>query len=167
MDAATAWIALGSNLGDRRATLDAAVRGLAAEEGVEVLRVSPWLETEPVGGPPGQGPYLNGVLEARTTLSPRGLLERLLALEVRHGRLRAEEIPDGPRTLDLDLLLLGDTEVSEPDLVVPHPRLEERTFVLEPFARLAPDHRLARSGLTVRERLESLRARSERTAETA
>ena len=158
MTATPVWIALGSNLGDRRRTLEAAVRALAAEEDVEVLRVSPWIETEAVGGPPGQHPYLNGVLEARTTRSPRELMDLLLAIEARHGRAREREVRNGPRTLDLDLLLHGEDEVHEPELDVPHPRLEERTFVLEPFALLAPDHRLARSGQTVRERLDALRA---------
>jgi 2-amino-4-hydroxy-6-hydroxymethyldihydropteridine diphosphokinase len=99
--------------------------------------VSPLYETEPVGGPSGQPPYLNAVVELSTTASPRELLERCRALEAAAGRVRAER--HGPRTLDVDVLVVGDLSVAEPDLVVPHPRLWERRFVLAPLADLAPD----------------------------
>lgn len=152
------FVALGSNLGDRRAQLAAALAALRATAGVRVLAVSDWVETAPVGGPPGQGPYLNGVVELETTLEPRALLQRLLQIERVAGRVRAEGVRDGPRTLDLDLLLHGERRIDEPDLTVPHPRMEERVFVLQPLAQLAPERRLPGCRLTVRERLEQLRA---------
>jgi 2-amino-4-hydroxy-6-hydroxymethyldihydropteridine diphosphokinase len=131
-----AFVGLGANLGDREATLRAAVEALAAEEGIEVVAVSTLRETEPVGV--GEQPcFLNGAVELATTLTVRELLDRLLAVEQRFGRVR---IPGehGPRTLDLDLLLYGDEVIDEPGLAVPHPRLHERRFVLEPLAELAP-----------------------------
>lgn len=152
------WIALGSNLGDRHAHLDGAVDGLRRARGLDRLRASPWFETEPVGGPPGQRTYLNGVLEARCTLSPEALLALLQRIERRHGRDRDSEVRHGPRTLDLDLLLYGELEVEAPGLEIPHPRLEERVFVLRPLATLIPDRTLGRCGRTVRERLAELLA---------
>jgi 2-amino-4-hydroxy-6-hydroxymethyldihydropteridine diphosphokinase len=141
-----AFIGLGSNLGDRRALLRAAVEGLRAAG--DVVAVSPVYETEPVGGPTGQGSYLNAVAELSTADTPRRLLERCHALEGAAGRVRAERW--GPRTLDADLLYVEGCEVDEPDLTVPHPRLWERRFVLAPLADLAPDlvspARLARAG---------------------
>lgn len=151
---ARAWIALGSNVGDRRAHLERALVGLARTPSTRLLRSSRWIETAPVGGPAGQGPYLNGVAELETELGPRELLERLQSLERDAGRLRTVE--GAPRTLDLDLLLHGETRVDEPDLVLPHPRMEQRTFVLGPLAELAPDLVLPRSGRTVAERLREL-----------
>lgn len=133
-----AFVGLGSNLGDRGVRLSAAVAGLRATPGILEVVLSPVYETEPVGGPPGQGPHLNAVARVRTTLSPRALLERLLALERAAGRERGPE-RHGPRTLDLDLLLHGEARVDEPGLVVPHPRLAERAFVLVPLRDLAPD----------------------------
>lgn len=156
VDEVHAWVALGANVGDGRATLDAAVGALRAAPGLRVLAVSPWIRTAPVGGPPGQRDYVNGVAELATTLGPRALLETLLAIETRFGRDRAREVRHGPRTLDLDLLLHGDECIAEPGLEVPHPRLEERLFVLRPMAALAPDRRLPRSGRTVRERIAEL-----------
>ena len=131
-----AYVGLGANLGDRERTLRAAADALAAEEGIEVVSVSTLRETEPVGV--GEQPrFLNGAAELETTLTARELLDRLLAVEQRFGRVR---IPGehGPRTLDLDLLLYGDEVIDEPGLTVPHPRLHERRFVLEPLAELAP-----------------------------
>jgi 2-amino-4-hydroxy-6-hydroxymethyldihydropteridine diphosphokinase len=151
-------IALGSNLGDRRAHLAGAVEALRARPGVSVLRVSPWVETAAVGGPPDQGPYLNGVLIARCTLAPAALLGALQEIERAFGRERDPVRPHAARTLDLDLLLYGEQRVDEPGLVVPHPRLEERLFVLEPLARVAPERILPGSGKTVRQRLSELRA---------
>jgi 2-amino-4-hydroxy-6-hydroxymethyldihydropteridine diphosphokinase len=131
-----AYVGLGANLGDREPTLRAAVGALAAEDGVEVVSVSVLRETEPVGI--GQQPlYLNGAAELETTLTARELLDRLLAIEQRFGRIRVSG-EHGPRTLDLDLLLYGDEVIDEPELQVPHPRLHERRFVLEPLAELAP-----------------------------
>ena len=127
-----AFLGLGSNLGDRRAHLRTAVAGLP-----DVVAVSPVYETDPVGGPAGQPPYLNLVVELATERSPRELLELARRLESAAGRVRAERF--GPRTLDVDVLLVGDLVVDEPDLVVPHPRMHERRFVLAPLADLAPE----------------------------
>ena len=102
-----------------------------------MVAVSPLYETEPVGGPAGQGLYLNVVVELSTEDTPRRLLERCRALEAAAGRVRAEHW--GPRTLDADVLLVEGTEVHDPDLAVPHPRLWERPFVLAPLSELAPD----------------------------
>ena len=125
-----AYLGLGSNLGDRRAHLREAVAGIP-----DVVAVSPVYETEPVGGPAGQGPYLNLVVALDTDRSPRELLDLAQALEAGAGRVRTGH--HGPRTLDVDVLLVGDLCVREPDLVVPHPRMWERRFVLAPLADLA------------------------------
>lgn len=131
-----AYVGLGANLGDRERTLHAAVAALAEEDGIEVVAVSTLRETDPVGV--GEQPrFLNGVVALETALAPRELLDRLLAIEQRFGRVRTPG-EHGPRTLDLDLLLHGDAVLDEPDLTVPHPRLHERRFVLEPLAELAP-----------------------------
>lgn len=127
-----AFLALGSNLGDRVATLRRAVSLLD-----DVVAVSPVYETGPVGGPEDQGRYLNAVVELVTDRSPRELLETCRRLEADAGRVRLERW--GPRTLDVDVLLVGDLVVDEEDLVVPHPRMWERRFVLAPLADLAPD----------------------------
>lgn len=127
-----AFLALGSNLGDRERYIQQAVESLP-----DVVAVSPVYETEPVGGPEGQGPYLNAVVELDTDLTPRELLDWCRRLEDAAGRVRAERW--GPRTLDVDILLVGDLVVDEPDLQVPHPRMWERDFVLRPLADLAPD----------------------------
>ena len=132
---ATAFVGIGSNLGDRETHLRSAIDQLAAEDGIEVVAVSRLRETEPVG-PVEQGPFLNGAVQVTTDLQPRQLLERLLAVEQRLGRVRAERF--GPRTIDLDLLVYGDETVDEPGLSLPHPRLHERKFALEPLAELAP-----------------------------
>ena len=131
-----AYIALGSNLGDRRSILRSAVRALEEWPEVTVIAVSTIRETLPVG-PPGQGPFLNCVAGIATSLEPRAVLAGCLAIEVRHGRRRADEERWGPRRLDLDLLLHGDRVIDEPGLTVPHPRLHERLFVLEPLAEIA------------------------------
>jgi 2-amino-4-hydroxy-6-hydroxymethyldihydropteridine diphosphokinase len=131
-----AYVALGANLGDREETIRAAIAALGVEEGIEVVAVSALRDTEPVGV--GEQPrYLNGAVELETTLTARGLLDRLLAVEQRFGRVRVPG-EHGPRTLDLDLLLYGDETIDEPELHVPHPHLHERRFVLEPLAELAP-----------------------------
>ncbi len=127
-----AFLALGSNLGDRRGHLSQALRRLP-----DVVAVSQLYETDPVGGPPGQGAYLNCVVELRTTRSPRELLAAAQAAEAAAARVRVERW--GPRTLDVDILLVGDEVVDEADLVVPHPRMWERGFVLVPLADLAPE----------------------------
>lgn len=127
-----AFLALGSNLGDRKGYLRAGVARIP-----NVVAVSQVYETDPVGGPPGQGAFLNCVVELRTTLTPRELLGIAQAAEAAANRVRVERW--GPRTLDVDVLLVGDEEVDEPDLVVPHPRMWERGFVLVPLADLAPE----------------------------
>src|SRR5436309_1645093 len=132
----TAYVALGSNLGDRRAYLDKALERLRATPGVTVTRVSSVYETAPVGGPAGQGDYLNAVAEVRTDQPAGEMLRLLLRIESDLGRLR--DIKDGPRTIDLDLLLHGDLVADEPELTVPHARLHERLFVLVPLAEIAP-----------------------------
>jgi 2-amino-4-hydroxy-6-hydroxymethyldihydropteridine diphosphokinase len=128
-----AYVSLGSNLGDRAAHLRAGVAAVAAGD---AHRVSPLYETEPVGGP-AQDPYLNVVVELETAARPRELLDRCAAAESAAGRVRTVRF--GPRTLDADVLLVGDLVVDEPDLVVPHPRLWRRRFVLQPLADLAPE----------------------------
>jgi 2-amino-4-hydroxy-6-hydroxymethyldihydropteridine diphosphokinase len=132
----SAYVGLGANLGHREATIRAAVEALGAEEGVEIVALSTLRETEPVGV--GEQPlFLNGVVALDTTLSARELLDRLLEIEQRFGRVRTPG-EHGPRTLDLDLLLYGDDAIDEPGLTLPHPRLHERRFVLEPLGELAP-----------------------------
>jgi 2-amino-4-hydroxy-6-hydroxymethyldihydropteridine diphosphokinase len=146
---------LGSNLGDRRAHLEAAVRGLAGLG--EVLAVSSFRETAPVGGPP-QPAYLNAAVVVATELEPLALLHAAQEIERRAGRERG--VVWGPRTLDLDLLLYGDRTLREPGLVVPHPRLHERRFVLEPLAEIALDWPVPGLGRTVGELLANLRIHS-------
>ncbi|MEX2100644.1 MAG: 2-amino-4-hydroxy-6-hydroxymethyldihydropteridine diphosphokinase [Acidimicrobiia bacterium] len=130
-----AYLGIGSNLGDRVARLQGALDGLAATPDIEVVGVSPVYETAPVGGP-SQPDYLNAVVGIDTTLAPRDLLVVANRLEAEADRVRQEHW--GPRTLDVDVLLVDDEEVSEPDLVVPHPRMLERAFVLVPLADLDP-----------------------------
>jgi len=131
-----AYVGLGANLGDRERSLLAAVDALAAADGIEVAGVSSLRETEPVGV--GEQPlFLNGVVALETELSAQELLDRLVAIEQRFGRVRVPG-EHGPRTLDLDLLVYGDETIDEPGLTVPHPRLHERRFVLEPLAEVAP-----------------------------
>ena len=127
-----AFLGLGSNVGDRRRHLRDAVAALP-----DVAAVSPVYETEPVGGPSGRGPYLNVVVELDTDLSARDLLEVGRRLEAAAGRVRGERW--GPRTLDVDVLWVDGVALDEPDLVVPHPRMWERRFVVAPLADLDPD----------------------------
>lgn len=129
------YVALGSNLGEREAHLVAALDALHASEGIGVLAVSAVYETEPVGPPP-QGRYLNAVARLRTALAPRVLLRRLLEIEAARGRERGPR-RHAARTLDLDLLLYGELRIDEPGLAVPHPRLAQRPFVLEPLSDVA------------------------------
>jgi 2-amino-4-hydroxy-6-hydroxymethyldihydropteridine diphosphokinase len=136
-----AYLGLGSNLGDRLANLQRAVDLLAAHPAIEVRRSSRVYETEPVGGPP-QPDYLNAVVEVDTQLGPHQLLEACLDVEGQMGRIRAERW--GPRVIDVDLLIYDEREIEEPDLVVPHPRMRERAFVLMPLTELQPDPALGR-----------------------
>ncbi len=129
----TAYVALGANLGDREGTLHAVLRCL--RELGEVTAVSSLYETEPMGFA-DQPSYLNAVIEIVTGFSPEGLLVELQAIELAHGRERS--FPNAPRTLDLDLLLYGELEIDTPQLIVPHPRMHERAFVLTPLVEIAP-----------------------------
>jgi 2-amino-4-hydroxy-6-hydroxymethyldihydropteridine diphosphokinase len=131
----SAYLALGSNLGDRLEHLRAAARLLAATEGVELTRSSRVYETAPVGPP--QAAYLNAVVEVRTRCSPRELLDAARSVEAELGRVRTEHW--GPRTIDVDILTYDELTIDEPDLVVPHPRMHERGFVLVPLAELDAD----------------------------
>ena len=131
-----AYVGLGANLGSRRTTIERAVELLAEDPAIDVLAVSSLRETDPVG-PVEQPRFLNGVAALETELPPRQLLARLLDVERRLGRTR-EGPRFGPRTIDLDLLLYGDLRLDEPGLTVPHPRLHERRFALQPLAELAP-----------------------------
>ncbi|HWQ32506.1 MAG TPA: 2-amino-4-hydroxy-6-hydroxymethyldihydropteridine diphosphokinase [Blastocatellia bacterium] len=153
MSGVTAFIALGSNLGDRFNHLRAAAEALARHPAVSRIICSRIYETVPVGGPEGQDAFLNAALQLETTLSARELLELLLAIERSRGRERREHW--GPRTLDLDLLLYGSAIIREPGLTVPHPRLHERNFVLAPLCDLAPDLIIPGRGQTVGESLAS------------
>ncbi len=126
-----AFLALGSNLGDRWAHLRLGTTMLP-----DVIASSAVYETEPVGGPADQGPYLNMVVELATEASPRQLLA--VAREAERSAKRERVVRNGPRTLDVDILLVGDLVVDEPDLQIPHPRMWERAFVLAPLADLAP-----------------------------
>ena len=144
-------IALGSNVGDRRAHLDHAVsalRGLLTN-----VRVSRYYDTVPIGVSGPQAMFLNAVAVGDTALTPRAILDALLAIELERGRERP--YVNAPRTLDLDLILLGDIVLEEADLVVPHPRFRERRFVLEPLAAVAPELRDPVSGKTVAELLSA------------
>ena len=132
-----AYIGLGSNLGDREGTLRAAIGRLRHLPETKVLRVSTLRRTDPVG-PVDQPRFLNGAVELETALSARRLLGRLLELERAFGRDRAAVPLQGPRTLDLDLLLYGQDVIDEPGLEIPHPRLHERRFVLEPLTEFDP-----------------------------
>lgn len=153
------WVvlALGSNLGDRSAHL-ARARTALTSAGLRPLALSAIHETAPVGGPPGQGPFLNQVVAASlpiAELHPHALLALDLEIERACGRVRRERF--GPRTLDIDILLFGEAIVVDPDLVVPHPRMLERLFVLEPLCEILPTLRHPATRRTMREHLADLR----------
>ena len=137
MPIANALIGLGANLGDRLATLEAALGLLRETAGIDVFRQSTWLETEPAGGPSNQSPFLNGAAWLKTSLFPEQLLARLLEIENALGRER--KAIWGPRTLDLDLLLYDDLILNQPALQIPHRWLPFRSFVLDPAVEIAPD----------------------------
>lgn len=138
--AVPAYVALGSNLGDRSAHIEAALAALAALPGTRVAARSAIYETPPLG-PAGQQDYLNAAAALVTTLSPHDLLDALLTIEQTRGRLRRERW--GPRTLDLDLLLHGETVLNDPHLTLPHPAMLGRAFVLVPLCDIAPHLSLA------------------------
>lgn len=152
----TAFIALGSNLGDREQNLNAAVAALRALPQSRVLRVSSYLPNAPVGCPDGAGEFLNGVAMLETALDPQALLQHLLRIEREMGRDRAGQPRNAPRPLDLDLLLYGDLLLDEPGLQVPHPRMAQRRFVLWPLLQIAPRARDPRTGELLADALAAL-----------
>lgn len=138
-----AFVGLGANLGDAQSTVRAAVRELAQEDGIMDVELSPLYGSAPIDS---SGPdYVNAVVRLRTTLTAHALLAALQGIEHRHGRQRPYR--NAPRTLDLDLLLYGHAAIQDSDLVVPHPRMHQRAFVLRPLADLAPDLKLAQGSL--------------------
>lgn len=145
-DNVNAFIGLGSNLGDREASLRAALDRLGALPGTRLVRESSLMETEPVDSPPGAGLFLNGVAWIETSLAPLELLEALLAIERELGRDRKGQPRNAPRTIDLDLLLYGEQVIDQPELQVPHPRMSEREFVLWPLLQIASKLRDPRTG---------------------
>ena len=147
----TVYLGLGSNLGDRRRNLEAALDALRAHPQIAVSAVSAFLETDPVGGPPGQGKFLNAAAEIETDLAPEALLEELKRVERALGRTPGPRW--GPREVDLDILLYGEEILETEALVIPHPRMRERRFVLAPLAEIAPDARDPVTKQTVRELL--------------
>ncbi|MCL4152874.1 UNVERIFIED_CONTAM: hypothetical protein GTU68_042389 [Idotea baltica] len=153
-----AFVALGSNLGDSPSIVQSALEGLAGIPGTQLIAQSSLHRTAPVGGPPDQSDYLNAVVELATTLAPHELLQHLQTIESRHGRDRTREQRWGPRRLDLDLLMVGQRVVDSPELELPHPRMEDRTFVLAPLAELCPDYLLPKCKQSVRDRCTALRA---------
>jgi 2-amino-4-hydroxy-6-hydroxymethyldihydropteridine diphosphokinase len=132
-----AFIALGSNLGDREQTIQSALDRLSAINGIRMASISKLLENPAVGGPSNSPPFLNAAAEIETSLSAIELLDQFLIVEQSLGRHRREKW--GPRTIDLDLLLFGDQVIESERLIVPHPLLHQRRFVLEPLAEIAPD----------------------------
>lgn len=139
----TAWIGLGANLGDALDTLHQACRELATAPGIANCEISGFYRTVPIDS---DGPlYINAVAQVSTTLQPLALLDLLQSIENRHGRERPYR--NAPRTLDLDLLLYGDTVLETPRLTLPHPRMHERAFVLQPLMALAPDMQLAQGSV--------------------
>lgn len=144
-----AAVAMGSNVGDRRAHLLAAVDAASRLPGTRVVAVSSFRDTSPVG-PVAQDDFLNAAMLLETALSPVDLLAALHAIESARGRRRETEVRWGPRTLDLDLLIHGDEVVEGPSLTLPHPRLHERGFVLEPLEEIAPDLMVPGLGRSVR-----------------
>ncbi|MCK9615348.1 MAG: 2-amino-4-hydroxy-6-hydroxymethyldihydropteridine diphosphokinase [Candidatus Omnitrophica bacterium] len=130
------YIGIGSNLGDRLANINSAIEELKNNPAIRIEKISSIIETAPVGGP-SQGNYLNGVIKIKTEISAKKLLCTLQNIEKKLGRMRA--IKDGPRTIDLDILLYGDKIIDEPGLQVPHPKMFEREFVMNPLLEIEPD----------------------------
>jgi 2-amino-4-hydroxy-6-hydroxymethyldihydropteridine diphosphokinase len=155
---ATAYIALGANLGDRQSNILAALAKLEHTPGINVTKVSTLIENPAVGGPADSPPFLNAAAELVTSLTPAALLEALLAVEQSLGRTR--DVKWGPRAIDLDLLLYADHVLNTRGLTLPHPLMHQRRFVLEPLAQLAPDAVHPTTHRTIRELLDDLDTRS-------
>ena len=151
---ATVYIGLGSNLGDREATIRAAVDRLRAHPQIKVTAESTLIETAPVGGPAGQPTFLNGAAALETDLRPHALLRVLKGIERDLGRRPRTRW--GPREIDLDVLLYGDRVIETARLTVPHPLMAQRRFVLAPLSEIAPDARDPVTGRTVREMLAGI-----------
>jgi 2-amino-4-hydroxy-6-hydroxymethyldihydropteridine diphosphokinase len=149
---ATVYVGLGSNLGEREAQLAKAAGRIAAIPGVELERTSWAYDTAPIG--PAQPRYLNAVVELQTTLAPHALLSRLRSIEAEMGRASGERW--GARNIDLDILLWGELVLADPELEIPHPRLHERAFALEPLLQLAPNARHPALGCSLRELLDTV-----------
>ena len=130
------YIGIGSNLGDRLANINSAIEELKSNPEIRIEKISSIIETAPVGGP-AQGNYLNGVIKIETEISARSLLYILQNIEKKLGRIRT--VKDGPRTMDLDMLLYGDKIIKEPGLKVPHPKMLEREFVMKPLLEIEPN----------------------------
>jgi len=154
MSGSLAIIGLGTNLGDREANLDQAITALQAMPHVHVWTVSDYYQTTPIGGPPGQGPFLNAAVLAEPAIDPLSLLELLHRIEAKFGRERTERW--GPRTIDLDLLLYGEEIRRSPEITLPHPRLPFRRFALVPAVEVAPWSIDPLTGLTINELLNNL-----------
>lgn len=152
-----AYVSLGSNLGDRRENLNRALKLLDAPPHLKLRRFSSFIETPPVDCPPGSPAFLNAAAEIQTSLSPRELLARLLEIEAAMGRRRAGEPKNAPRLIDLDLLLFDQRVIAEPGLVIPHPRMHQRLFVLIPLAQIAAEARHPLLGRSIGEMLADLR----------
>lgn len=151
----TAYIAFGSNLGDRNKNIEKAIEYLKELAGVTVQKASSVYETDPAGGGP-QGKFLNGVLEIETTLLPDELLDRLKGIEARLGRAKDDE-PNAPRPIDLDIIFYGDVVIGGGRIKIPHPRMQEREFVLKGLAEIAPDFTHPRLNKTVRQLYDELK----------
>ncbi|MGC1396431.1 MAG: 2-amino-4-hydroxy-6-hydroxymethyldihydropteridine diphosphokinase [Coleofasciculaceae cyanobacterium] len=145
-------IALGSNLGDSKAILSSALNILVTNCNINLQKVSSWYQTAPVGPP--QPDYINGCAILETSLNPQELLEILLIIEAHFGRIRKE--PNGPRTLDLDILLFDDLILESPKLQIPHPRMIERAFVLVPLAEIAPNWQEPVSGKAIAQLVQTV-----------
>ena len=149
------FIGVGSNLGERETHIQRAKDCLGSVRGVRFLACSKIHETEPLGGPSGQGKYLNTVWQIETDLGPKKLMEHLMQIEQQLGRVREEK--NGPRTIDLDLLFYEQEIIDRPGMVIPHPRAHERLFVLEPMAELDPDFRHPALKKTIKELLKAIK----------
>jgi 2-amino-4-hydroxy-6-hydroxymethyldihydropteridine diphosphokinase len=152
----TAFIALGANLGHREKNVSAALNSLQATREIDVIKVSAIYETQPVGGPEGQDPFLNAVAQIETTLTARRLMTVCSKIEASLGRRRSNEVHWGPRIIDLDILFFDQEIHSSPEMTIPHPLLHERRFVMEPLVEIAPDWVHPALDQTARQILDSL-----------